>query len=58
MHAFNIVNMASGDELGRYYADTAAEALDALARYAGFENFAKACEAKPWLSDELAVDEL
>lgn len=58
MTAFNIVNMASGDELGRYYARSAAEALDALARYAGFASFAEACHAKPEITEELAITEL
>ena len=58
MTAFNIVNMTSGEELGRYFADTASEALDALARYAGFTDYAQACERLPTIHSELAVTEL
>ncbi len=58
MTAFNIVNMTSGEELGRYFAGDATEALDAMARYAGFRDYAQACEALPAIRSELAVTEL
>ena len=40
MSVYNIFNMASGEELGRYFARTLADALDAMARTAGFEDYA------------------
>ena len=58
MTAFNIVNMTSGEELGRYYACNASDALDAMARYAGFSDFTHACESVPAIRSELSVTEL
>lgn len=58
MTAFHIENSASGDELGRYYAESAADALDAMARNAGYADFARACEATPAIKREVFVLEL
>ena len=58
MTAFQIVNTVSGDELGRYYADKPADALDALARYAGYPDVAAARAAMPSMEREVMLVEL
>lgn len=58
MNSFSIDNIASGDELGRYFADTATQALDAMARVAGFPDFEAACERLPVLRREIVVTAL
>lgn len=58
MSVFNIFNMASGEELGRYFARTSEEALNAMARVAGFENYEQACGVAPGIKDQLFVTEL
>ena len=58
MTAFNIVNMTSGEELGRYYAVNVSEALNAMARYAGYADFSHACEAVPAIRTEVSITEL
>jgi hypothetical protein len=55
---YNIVNMASGEELGRYFARTVSDALNAMARMSGFENYEQACGALPAIRDQLFVTEL
>ena len=58
MSTYNIVNMQSGEELGRYFARTVLDALNAMARAAGFENYEQACRTLPSIRDELFVTEL
>ena len=58
MSAYNIFDMASGEELGRYFAHSASDALNAMARTAGYEDFAAACAALPTFRDRLFITEL
>lgn len=58
MTAFHIENCRSGEELGRYYAENAADALNAMARNAGYESFARACELTPAIKREVYAVEL
>lgn len=58
MTAFHIENARSGDELGRYYAESAADALNAMARNAGYEDFARACETTPEIKRDVVIYEL
>ena len=58
MSVYNIFNMASGEELGRYFAGTLADALDAMARTAGFDDYAQACGSLPAMPSQLMVTEL
>ena len=58
MTAFHIENVRSGEEIGRYYAETAGDALNAMARNAGFEDFARACEISPEIKREVVIFEL
>ena len=58
MTAFHIENGRSGEEIGRYYAETATDALNAMARNAGYENFARACEIAPDIKREVVIFEL
>ena len=58
MSGYNIFNMESGEELGRYFARSRADALDAMARTAGFEDYAQACGTLPAMQDQLMVTEL
>ncbi len=58
MSTYNIVNMQSGEELGRYFARTVSEALNAMARAAGFENYEQACGLVPDIREQLFVTEL
>jgi len=58
MSVYNIFNMASGEELGRYFAHTVGEALNAMARTAGFDDYDQACRALPNIAEQLFVSEL
>ncbi len=58
MKSFSIDNIVSGDELGRYFAETAAQALDIMARIAGFRDFEAACDGLPVLRREIVVTPL
>ena len=58
MSTYNIVNMASGEELGRYFARTVGDALNAMAQMAGFETYEEACGACPAIREQLFVTEL
>ena len=56
MPKFRIVNITSGTDLGVYEADDHAAALDALARYAGYVDYAKACHVLSVQDREIVVD--
>ena len=58
MSVFNIFDMSAGEELGRYFAMTAEDALNAMARAAGFADFGAACDARPALETQVFVTEL
>ena len=58
MSTYNIVNMESGEELGRYFARSVADALNAMAKVAGFDSYEQACGSVPAIKDRLFVTEL
>lgn len=58
MSVYNIFNMASGEELGRYFAYSSNEALDAMARTAGYADYDQACGVDPAIKDRLLITEL
>ena len=58
MSVFNIFDMSAGEELGRYFAMTAEDALNAMARAAGFADFGAACDARPALQTQVFITEL
>lgn len=55
---FQITNTVSGIVLGTYECETEAEALDAMARAAGYANYAAACDAAPTSEGEILVEEV
>lgn len=55
---YEITNAKSGLVLARYYAETEAAALEALARDAGYETYAEACEVAPADTGEIVVTEI
>lgn len=57
MTRYLISNRSSGAELGVYEGETEAEALDAMARDAGYDSFAAACVVTGETVDE-ALDDL
>jgi hypothetical protein len=58
MSVYNIFDMASGEEVGRFFARTAGEALNAMAKTAGFETYEEALCSLPAMADNLLVTEL
>lgn len=58
MARYQISNTVSGAVLGEYEAEDEQGALDALARDAGYESHAAACEVVPTKPGELAVERL
>jgi hypothetical protein len=58
MKTYNITNAVSGLGLGLYGGATEAEALDAMARVAGYRDYEHCCDVVPDGSDELIVEEV
>lgn len=52
---YNICNTLTGADLGNYEGATPEEALDAMARQTGYDNYAEACEVAPTYEGEIAV---
>lgn len=55
MSKYLITNTHSGAELGVYEGNTEAEALDAMARDAGYSSYAECCAVAPTREGEIAV---
>jgi len=58
MTRFQITNTRSGVDLGAYDGATEAEALDAMARDAGYRDYAEACEVAPAEPGEIVVTKI
>ncbi|MCR2832166.1 hypothetical protein NR402_18180 [Acidithiobacillus ferrooxidans] len=55
---YQIENARSGIVLGTYDADTPAQALDLLAKDAGYKDYADAQEVAPAVPGEIVVSEI
>lgn len=55
MTKYTIENTASGVVLGTYEAESAKAALDAMAREAGYANYADCCAEVPAADGEIVV---
>ena len=58
MPTFRIENTISGVILGDYEGATEAEALDAMARDAGYSDYAACCEVAPAKEGEISITEV
>ncbi len=57
MALYSIENVKTGESLGVYQADSVVEALEAMARDAGYATYAEACEVSNG-ADDLRVVEM
>lgn len=55
MSKYLITNTHSGVEIGLYEGNTEAEALDAMARDAGYSDYTECCEVTPTRKGEITV---
>jgi hypothetical protein len=55
---FEIINTIGGVNLGIYEANSVADALDAMARDAGYADYAAACDVAPVSEGELEITEI
>ena len=58
MTTYTISNRISGITLGQYDAETPAQALDAMARDAGYDDYAEACAVAPSDNGEIVAAEV
>lgn len=58
MAIFNITSAASGADLGNYSGETKADALDAMARDAGYSSYAECCEVTGAERGDIIVTEV
>jgi hypothetical protein len=58
MATYRIVNTMSGQDLGTYEASSKADALEQLAKFAGYQTFAEACETTSDDGRDLEVTEV
>jgi len=58
MKRFRIGNKVSGHDFGVYEAETGADALDMMARDAGYKSYADACDAFAEIEAGLLVTEV
>ncbi len=58
MKTYTIANRVSGFEIGEYQGSTKAEALDVMARDAGYRDFSQACDVTGNDGDDLIVTEV
>lgn len=56
MSKYLITNTISGVELGVYEGNTESEALDAMARDAGYSDYAECCDVAPVIEGEIVVE--
>jgi len=58
MKQYRIENRTSGVDLGAYEGETEQEALDAMARDAGYQNYEEAQATAPADDDDIVVTEM
>lgn len=58
MNTYMIENTKSGRVIGQYDASSQADALEVMARDAGYSDYAACCEVAPVADDEIRVTEM
>lgn len=58
MKKFNICNQHSGVDMGTFDGETESDALDAMARDAGYSDYAEACKVAPAAEGEIIVTKI